>query len=86
MSYQTNYSAIMHISTVSRNFNVVELSTVMARMKENVKPTAFVQTIQDYFTRTQRGLSIRVRTAEQLLKQMEKQIILQESSLKIKLI
>jgi len=74
MSYQTNYSAIMHISTVSRNFNEVELSTVMARMKENVKPTAFVQTIQDYFTRTQRGLSVRVRTAEQLLKQMEKQM------------
>lgn len=74
MSYQTNKSAIMHISTVSRNFNAQELSTLMARTKENVNPTALEQTIQDYFSRTQYGLNVTVTTAEQLLEQMEKQM------------
>ena len=74
MSYETNESALIHIRTVSRNFNEIELSTVMARMNENVNPTSFVQTVQDYFSRTQKGLSVRVTTAEELLKQMEKQM------------
>jgi len=74
MSYETNTSAIMHISTVNRNFNLKELSTIMARIKENINPSSLVQVIKGYYSKTQHGLSVRVTTAEQLLKQMEKQM------------
>lgn len=68
-----NMSVITHITTASRAFERGEINSFMARV--GVQNTAEIKSeIQSYFSKKAKGLRVRVRTAEELIEQMQKQM------------
>ncbi len=72
--FDANRSVIIPISTAQRVFRQFEISNVTARMSPETHHVTAVREVGDYFRRTAPGLEIRVRSAEQLIEQMHKQM------------
>jgi putative ABC transport system permease protein len=68
-----NRSAITHISTAMRAFTTNDITTFMARVNTQDSKTVKA-VIENYFSKKARGLRVRVRTAEELIAQMQKQM------------
>jgi putative ABC transport system permease protein len=68
-----NRSAITHITTAMRAFTTNDITTFMARINTQDSKTV-KDVIENYFNKAARGLRVRVRTAEELITQMQKQM------------
>lgn len=68
-----NRGALTHINTALRAFTTSDINTFMARV--GTQDSKAVKTvIENYFSKKASGLRIRVRTAEELIAQMQKQM------------
>jgi len=68
-----NRSAIAHITTAMRAFTTRDITTFMARVGTQ-DSKAVKAVIENYFSKKAGGLRVRVRTAEELIAQMQKQM------------
>ncbi|MCX5809511.1 MAG: ABC transporter permease [Proteobacteria bacterium] len=69
-----NKGVITHITTASRSFEERGINTFLARLKK-IQPVPVLQReLNHYFGAKQRGLTIKVSTAEQLIEGMGKQM------------
>ncbi len=68
-----NRAVLTHITTAMRSFTTNDITTFMARVSAQDSKTAKTA-IENYFGKKASGLSVRVRTAEELIAQMQKQI------------
>lgn len=69
-----NDSVLVPINTATRIVENAEISTIMARMTPGFHNTEAQVQIADYFDRRVKGLEVEVRSAEELIEQMEKQM------------
>jgi putative ABC transport system permease protein len=69
-----NDSVLVPINTATRIVENAEISSIMARMTPGFHNTDAQVQITDYFDRRVRGLELEVRSAEELIEQMEKQM------------
>ncbi|HOE15787.1 MAG TPA: ABC transporter permease [Syntrophorhabdaceae bacterium] len=68
-----NRGVITHITTAMRAFTANTITTFMARV-DTQDSKAAKTIIEDYFSKRTSGLRVRVRTAEELIAQMQKQM------------
>lgn len=68
-----NRAAITHIGTAVRVFTTNDVNTFMARV-DTQDSKAVKAVIENYFSKKASGLKVRVRTAEELIAQMQKQM------------
>ena len=73
-SFDINHSIFIPVSTAQRVFRNPGISSITARMSPGVHHLAATQAVTKYFQRTVPSLEIRVRSAEQLIEQMQKQM------------
>jgi len=71
--FDPNESAFIHITTAMRLKGDAEISTVMAKAKTNASPQIAQREIREYFKKTKTP-NVRVTTAEELIKGMQKQM------------
>ena len=69
-----NKGVITHITTASRNFEERGINMFLARLKKLQPASVLQKELNHYFGAKQRGLTIKVRTAEDLIKDMGKQM------------
>jgi putative ABC transport system permease protein len=69
-----NKSVIIHATTASRLSPPVKVNTILARATPNVPIAPLKPRIQSYFSTKVRGLGVEVRSAEELIENMEKQM------------
>ncbi len=72
--YDPTRSVLIPISTAQRVFTRPAVRNFTARMKPGAHHLAATQEVNDYFRRKSRDLRVRVRSAEQLIEQMYKQM------------
>lgn len=69
-----NKGVITHITTASRSFEERGINTFIARLNKLQHASVLEKELNHYFGAKQRGLIIKVRTAEQLIEDMGKQM------------
>ena len=69
-----NKSVFLPITTVRRIDPDEEIALIIARVAPGIHHSAAARDIQDYFAARTRGLAVEVRSAEQLIEQMESQL------------
>ena len=72
--YDPDSSVIIPISTARRLFPQPHIRNFTARMSPGVHHVRAAAEVEDYFRRKSRDLEVRVRSAEQLIEQMHKQM------------
>ncbi len=72
--YGINRSVVVHITTAARTFPSSEINSVMIRLKGQTPPAAVKSEVQVYFEKKARGLRVDVKTAEELIANMKKQM------------
>ena len=72
--YGINSSAMMHITTAGRAFQSPTLSNLMIRLDGKTSTVESKAAIEDYFRKTTRGVEVSIRTAEELIEGMKKQM------------
>ncbi len=72
--FDANHSIFLPVSTAQRVLRNPGISQVTARMSPNVHHLVATQEITKYFERTVPGLEMQVRSAEELIEQMHKQM------------
>lgn len=74
LPYQTDESILIPISTASRFFNDTEINTITARMHPNANHVHAAREIRAYFQARDPELRLQIDSAEEIIKQMEKQM------------
>ncbi len=69
-----NKALIVHATTASRLSPPFKIGTIMGRAAPNVSIAPLKPQIQSYFPRKVKGLNVEVRSAEELIENMEKQM------------
>jgi len=69
-----NDAVLIPIKTATRIVENAEISNIMARMTPGFHNTTAGAEISEYFDRRVRGMEVEVRSAEELIEQMEKQM------------
>ncbi len=72
--FDANRSIIIPVSTAQRVFRQPEISNVTARMSPGAHHVAATREVEGYFRRKAPGFEVHVRSAEQLIEQMHKQM------------
>ena len=72
--FDSNHSIFIPVSTAQRVFRNPDVNFITARMSPGVHHLSATQAVTQYFQRTKPGLEVRVRSAEQLIEQMQKQM------------
>ena len=72
--FDANQSIIIPVLTAQRVFSNPGISNVTARMSPDVHHIVATREINEYYRRKVPGLEVRVRSAEQLIEQMQKQM------------
>ncbi len=72
--FDANRSIIIPVSTAQRVFRSPGIRYVTARMSPGAHHVAATREVEGYFRRKAPGLEVRVRSAEQLIEQMHKQM------------
>lgn len=72
--FDANQSVLIPVSTAQRVFRNPGISNVTARMNQGVHHVAATRDVNEYFQRKAPGLEVRVRSAEELIEQMHKQM------------
>lgn len=72
--YGLNTAAIVPISTAMRSFQNTEMNRFMARVIGPSNPQNVRWAIQDYFRKKGKGLNVDIRSAEELISNMKKQM------------
>jgi len=69
-----NRSVITHISTGMRAFSGPSITKFLARIQQGHDPAKVKLSIENYFAKKAKGMKTQVRTAEEMIAQMEKQM------------
>ena len=72
--FDVNRSIIVPVSTAQRAFRSPGIRNVTARMDQGVHHLAAARDVREYFRRKAPGLEVGVRSAEQVIEQMHKQM------------
>ena len=72
--FDVNQSIIIPVSTAQRVFRNPGISNITARMSQGIHHVVATREVVKYFQRKARGLTVRVRSAEELIEQMHKQM------------
>lgn len=73
-NFNANRAVIVPISTAQRTFTQPGIRNVTARMRPGVYHVTAANEVRDYFHRKSPALEVHVRSAEQLIEQMHKQM------------
>ena len=72
--FDVNRSIIIPVSTAQRVFSNPGISNITARMSQGIHHVVATREVGKYFQRKAPGLNVRVRSAEELIEQMHKQM------------
>ena len=72
--FDVNQSIIIPVSTAQRVFRNPGISNITARMSQGIHHVVATREVVKYFQRKARDLNVRVRSAEELIEQMHKQM------------